>query len=95
MQYEYDVEIVHADVKTDESMAFLSRRWPGREFSRYAVESTVPALNRRGGDGWELVSMEPVVVGDKGDVKMPVGDPGSYWTATYLAVWRRGLSDRT
>jgi hypothetical protein len=91
-QWEYDTEILHAETTSKVGKAYLEQRWPERKFPKFAVESLIPELNRRGHDGWKLVSLEPVMAGDKGDIKLPVGDPGAGgWTNTYLAVWRRSL----
>lgn len=91
-QWEYDTEILRADASGGDGKAYLERRWPERKFPKFAVESLVPELNRRGLDGWKLVSMEPVMAGDNGDVKLPVADAGM-WTNAYLVVWRRSLGD--
>lgn len=88
-QWEYDVEILRADANAEEARGYLERHWPGQNLPKYTVQTLVPSLNRRGSEGWELVSLEPIFVGDKGDVKLPVGDQGSFWTNAYLAVWKR------
>ncbi len=93
-QWEYDTEILRADATQGEGKAYIERRWPEWKAPKFAVQSLIPELNRRGRDGWKLVSMEPVYVGDKGDVKLPVADQGAgMWTNAYLVVWQRSLEE--
>jgi hypothetical protein len=55
------------------------------EVPEYAVQAILPRLNELGTQGWELVNMEPVVVGVNGDI-----NPGrELWTNVYLCAFKR------
>jgi hypothetical protein len=51
----------------------------------------IPELNEIGKLGWELVSLQPVIMGENGDIQV-IGDPylgGSKWTRRYLCTFKR------
>lgn len=57
---------------------------------RNTPESMIPRLDAYGREGWELVHMQPVVVGRNADVLAQDsgrGSPG--WTSTYFCVFKR------
>jgi hypothetical protein len=51
----------------------------------------VPELDSLGRDGWELVHMEPVIVGNNADVCIGSTEQTSVrpWTNTYFCVFKR------
>lgn len=55
------------------------------KFSPYAL---IPQLNRLGEKGWELIHMEPVVVGRNHDVMVHPTNM-EYWSSTYFCVFKR------
>jgi hypothetical protein len=55
------------------------------KFSPYAL---LPELNRLGDKGWELVHIEPVIVGKNHDVMAQPNNMTS-WTNTYFCVFKR------
>ena len=56
----------------------------------YAVAYLKPQLDELGTQGWELVSLEPVVVGNSQDLMPIAGAPSSkYWTHDYLCSFKR------
>ncbi len=57
------------------------------KFSPYA---TMPELNSLGQKGWELISMQPVIIGKKHDVLVHPNDM-TYWGNTYFCVFKRRL----
>jgi len=85
-QWEHHIEYIHADA--DRQRAFLQELHPGRSFPIYAVQATLPRLNELGEQGWELVQMQPVFVGDNGDILITGGD-WKRWTSTYFCVFKR------
>jgi len=54
---------------------------------KYAPEAMAPSLNSFGEQGWELVHMQPVFIGNNDDVK--ITDTGPLWTAWYFCVFKR------
>ncbi len=57
---------------------------------RNTPESMMPRLDAYGRDGWELVHMEPVVVGRNADVLIVDStNMSNGWTSTYFCVFKR------
>ena len=54
----------------------------------YDVRSLLPLLDERGAQGWELVQMLPINVGDNGDISYASRAAGT-WMYTYLCVFKR------
>lgn len=52
--------------------------------------SLIPQLNRYGNSGWELMSIQPVVPGKKGDLLMP-DSSGMKWARHYLCAFKRPI----
>jgi hypothetical protein len=66
-QWEYYVEYIEAWTKSAEE--FVRQFFPTDEhIPSRAVQSIVPRLNKLGEQGWELVHMQPVVVGKEGEI---------------------------
>ncbi|MCA0452367.1 MAG: DUF4177 domain-containing protein [Chloroflexi bacterium] len=57
---------------------------------RNTPESMIPRLDSYGQDGWELVHMQPVVVGRNADVLAQYTGSGTQgWTSQYFCVFKR------
>lgn len=89
VSWEHLVLYLEADAK--EQASFLQQIWPGQKFPRYAAQALMPQLDAYGQQGWELVSIEPVVVGHNGDILINDRTEGltGVWTNTYLCVFKR------
>ncbi len=85
-QWEYLIATLRADA--EEQQAFLQREFPEETFPWYAPEALIPLLNDYGDLGWELVSLEPVIMGTNGDVLVVGGRPSTY-TNQYLCAFKR------
>jgi hypothetical protein len=57
------------------------------KFSPYAV---LPELNRLGEKGWELIHMQPVIIGRNHDVLVHPNNV-TYWGNTYFCVFKRRI----
>ncbi len=78
-QWEYITEMVYANADDPNIRKFLRERWPEvKSWPKYSVEALIPRLNAFGKNGWELVTLQPVALGEKQDVLM-TGDR-SFWT---------------
>ncbi len=55
---------------------------------KYAPEAMAPSLNSFGEQGWELVHMQPVFIGDNDDVLID-GSSVRTWTPWYFCVFKR------
>ncbi|MGB7338982.1 MAG: hypothetical protein WBC91_08835 [Phototrophicaceae bacterium] len=87
-QWEYLTTFLEADTKDKQVKQFVEQTF-NKKAKRHAPESMIPALNKLGTDGWELVHMEPVPeVGNKQDIQF---DPYN-WTSTYFCVFKRTIA---
>jgi len=88
-QWECLIVTLRAD--TEEQQAFLQREFPEEKLPQYAPEALIPLLNQYGVQGWELVSLHPVIKGINGDMYMGGPDIGvnSHWTNQYLCAFKR------
>jgi hypothetical protein len=70
---------------------YLEERWDWKAgIPRNTPESMIPRLDAYGDDGWELVHMQPVVVGNNGDVLGADSGRGiASWTSVYFCVFKR------
>lgn len=58
--------------------------------TKYSPYALIPQLNQLGDQGWELVTIEPVVIGRNGDVVVP--DAGSArWGRDYFCCFKRPI----
>jgi hypothetical protein len=85
-RWEYSLEYITTDANQEQ--AFLQENFAGQNLPRFAVYAALPRLNAIGEGGWELVQMEPVVVGKNGDVLISAVDSGK-WTNIYFCVFKR------
>ena len=63
---------------------------PHDDHPKFSPYATMPELNSLGQKGWELISMQPVIIGKNHDVLV---HPNSitYWGNTYFCVFKRRL----
>jgi hypothetical protein len=59
------------------------------QLARYSPQRLIPALDAMGDEGWELVHMEPVVVGNNEDVLLLDNTGNRAWTHAYFCVFKR------
>ena len=85
-QWEHYIEYIRAD--TQQQQTFMREHYQQPSFHRYDVRATLPRLNELGTQGWELVHMQPVLVGEHGDICISRGDART-WTNNYLCVFKR------
>lgn len=94
-RWQYDARIVRAPhMKSQGVEEYLSSEYGGIQFNTYSPHSLEPVLNKLGEDGWELISLTPVLAGKNDDIAHPQGGPGgSNWSNAYLAVFKRPVPD--
>lgn len=70
---------------------YLEEHWDWKSgIPRNTPESMIPRLDALGRDGWELVTMQPVFVGNNADVlAVDSGRGQAGWTSTYFCVFKR------
>lgn len=62
---------------------------PALEHPKYSSYTLIPRLNQLGRVGWELISMEPVVLGRNGDTCHPNGAGSTGWARNYQCTFKR------
>jgi hypothetical protein len=92
--WEYTSVFVHANIDNDGAREYIKSRWPEwKGPKKYSPETLIPELDRFGMDGWELVSMEPVVVGDHHDIAFMAGlNTTTQWSNIYFCAFKRKRS---
>jgi len=88
MRWEYLTTFLQADARLEEAFLTEMRDWKGG-IPPFTPEALMPRLNAYGEQGWEVISMQPVGVGSKGDVLMQDGSGNRFWTSTYFCVFKR------
>lgn len=88
-KWEYLSVFVRAEA--DPVKDFLEERWDWKSgIPRNTPESMIPRLDAYGQEGWELVHMQPVVVGKNADVMVTDSGNGiASWTSAYFCVFKR------
>lgn len=87
-QWEYMTVFLEADAVREADVLLQMRDWKNG-IPAYAPEALIPRMNALGEQGWEVVHMEPVYVGQKQDVLAKDGSGGRTWTNSYFAVFKR------
>lgn len=87
-KWEYHTAIFEANIEV--SPVPLHDDIPIEHYAPHTPYSLIPQLNRLGDKGWELVSLQPVVVGKKGDVLTP-SSSGGRWATNYLGTFKRAV----
>ena len=89
-QWNYWTGLIWANAENKDVKEFLKECWPDYSWPKYAPQAMMPELNTLGEQGWELVHMEPVVVGENHDVGFIYGGSGgTSWTNIYFCVFKR------
>src|SRR3954469_25944640 len=93
-QWEYQTQFVWADIEEPGVSELLARNYSDwNNQRRYIPQAIIPFLSDRGLEGWELVHMQPVIVGSRYDVMVhSVNSFGHQeWTNTYFCAFKRRL----
>lgn len=91
-QWEYLTVFLEADAVREADVLAEMRDWKSG-IPEFAPEALMPRMNALGEQGWELVHMQPVRVGQKQDVLAFDTSSGRAWTSTYFAVFKRPKAD--
>jgi hypothetical protein len=91
--WEYFTTILEADVKQQSEK--LKARCPDVPFQDYSPQALIPQLDEIGEKRWELVSLQPVIVGTNAELLLI--QPGAVlpavvakmWTHSYLCSFKR------
>ncbi len=87
-RWEYLTVILEANADREADFLMQYRDWkdPMPEFT---VEALMPRLNALGEQGWEMVSLTPRLVGNRGDILVADNSNSRAWTSKYLGVFKR------
>lgn len=82
--------IVTLEADAHKHADYLRSRWPNRTFPVFAPQALIPELDEISKKGWELVALQPVIMGDNGDMHV-IGNGGiaGNWTRRYLCTFKR------
>lgn len=93
-KWEYLTVFFHAEA--EKQLEELKQRFPSeKNFLPFSPRALVPQLEKYGEEGWELVSIEPVFMGERGDIllfpqtgwaQQGLHNP---WTHTYFCAFKR------
>jgi hypothetical protein len=92
MRWEYLTTFLQADAEQVEDFLVQMRDWKSG-IPPYAPEALIPRMNALGEQGWELVHMQPVRVGDNRDVLLFDNSGSRSWTSNYFCVFKRPLAE--
>ena len=87
LTWEYLTTFVQAEAEREMAYLMETRSWK-EGIPRNTPEAMIPQMNAYGAQGWELVTMEPVIVGRNADILIHT-DNSSKWTSTYFCVFKR------
>jgi hypothetical protein len=89
-EWEYWTGFLEATIRKQGVQDYLYRTHPNWKAPEYTPEAMIPELNQFGKTGWELVHMQPVVVGRNQDVGFPHGGDVSLtqWTNLHSGLIR-------
>ncbi len=85
-QWEYLSVFIKADTKNKSVREYLKQQWPDEKPQRYSPKALMPELNKLGAEGWELMHIEPVIQGRKGDI---LQSGNERWAHVYFCVFKR------
>jgi hypothetical protein len=88
MLWEYQTVFLQAEARLEQDFLEKLRTWK-EGIPEYTPEALIPRLNAYGEQGWELVHMQPVATGNKGDVLMQDNSGSRFWSYTYFCVFKR------
>ena len=86
-KWEYLTEFFSAYFKNEGWEEYRQEHIPNFKQGKFSPETMIPRFNRMGEDGWELVHMQPVVVGPDDDVVAGGSDSSS--SNAYFCAWKR------
>ncbi len=88
-QWEYLTVFIKAEAQAE--MDYLEQNWTWKNgVPRNTPEAFMPRLDAYGRDGWELMHIQPVIVGSNADVLVTDSGTGrAGWTSTYFCVFKR------
>ncbi len=91
-KWEYLTDFVVADITNEGVKEFLQEQkfWTlGKNLPKYAPQTMIPHLNRWGEQGWELVHIEPVKIGNNFDISLDSSGGINSYTNIYFCVFKR------
>jgi hypothetical protein len=89
-QWEYFTTFLTAEVNT-QKRELIDMFQDVNTAPKYDPRALIPELDSLGRDGWELVHMQPAIVGNNADVCVGSTEQTSVrpWTNTYFCVFKR------
>jgi hypothetical protein len=83
-QWEYLTQFVNARIDNQD----VKKKRPNpKSIAKLSPKTMIPELNALGADGWELVHMQPVLIGENSDIKTDT--EARLFTHGYFCVFKR------
>jgi hypothetical protein len=91
-KWEYFTGLVQANA--DRDAGYIRERFPRYEFQRYNPIGLVPMLDELGAQGWEMISITPVVPRENDDLVIPTTATSRSirYTNWYLCAFKRRVA---
>lgn len=90
-QWEYLSKFVESNINNEAIDMTSAEMLELDSLPRYSPLTMIPELNQLGAKGWELVHMEPVVLGSNHDVLLIEGGGMKRWARNYFCVFKRPI----
>lgn len=87
-RWEYYTTFLSAEAQYELQFLEHLRDWK-EGIPQYTPEALMPRLNAMGEEGWELMHIQPVYPGSKGDIMINDQSGSRNWMYTYLCVFKR------
>ncbi|MCO5183646.1 MAG: DUF4177 domain-containing protein [Anaerolineae bacterium] len=87
---EWEYYTTFLEARMSETDTWSEAMIPDEDHPKYSPYAIMPELNRLGRKGWELVHIEPVIVGKNHDVLVHPNNM-VYWGNTYFCVFKRAV----
>ncbi len=88
-KWEYLTRFIEANLQNQEPNSPYSELVDAENLPKFSPLAMIPELNQLGEKGWELVHMEPVIIGKNHDVLILEGGGMKRWATNYFCVFKR------
>ena len=88
-KWEYLTKFLEANGQNQNPDSLYSELIDAENLPKFSPLFMIPELNQLGEKGWELVHMEPVIIGKNHDVLVQEGGGVKRWATNYFCVFKR------
>jgi hypothetical protein len=88
-RWEYTMAVLNSE--TEPYLQYFQQRWPQMQLSYNSPFALLPQLEVYGQQGWELVAVQPVILGNNGEVLISA-QVGVHRATQYLCTFKRRVA---